>query len=298
MQTTEKVQLEGFVHPKTHAPLSLNETGDALSDGNGNNFPVNGNIPSFVGDENFGDHWDNATDELPESKIEEARDFLKPLIEYQRDENRTLNCLDAGCGDGVHLVYLKGNKAFSQTNSVCAGIDISHQAVNITNERIKGAYPLAHGDCGALPYADSSFDSTFSYGVLAYTDVPADSFKEMVRVTKKGGMIGVWIYPKQSGLGGLAFGLIRQFCKMTGSFGTNLVANCIVPFLGFLPTKSKLSLSNGTWEQCKEVVMVNIAPTQLFFPTQEEIEAWFEANNIEMTHIDHQNQITIWGKKK
>jgi hypothetical protein len=65
----------------------------------------------------------------------------------------------------------------------------------------------------------------------------------------------------------------------------------------FLPTQSKLNLKNATWSQCLEIVLVNIAPKQLYFPETAEIEEWFRINNITILEIDHDNPITIWGRK-
>jgi hypothetical protein len=59
-----------------------------------------------------------------------------------------------------------------------------------------------------------------------------------------------------------------------------------------------MSLANASWKECKEIVMVNIAPTQLFFPSEEEIINWFKKKNIDIKLKDEVNKITIWGIKK
>jgi len=76
-----------------------------------------------------------------------------------------------------------------------------------------------------------------------------------------------------------------------------LIADCIVPFLGLLPTRSKMSLANASWRQCREVVLVNIAPSQLYFPQEAEIEGWFAKNDVETVWRDDKAPVTLWGKK-
>jgi len=116
-------------------------------------------------------------------------------------------------------------------------------------------------------------------------------------VTRSGGLIGIWVYPKSENVGGIVFSLVREICQLTGSLGTRIIADSIVPFLGFLPTRSRIHLGNASWKQCREVVLVNIAPQQLSFPTLSEVEMWFARNDIEIIFREKENPITLWGKK-
>ncbi len=98
-------------------------------------------------------------------------------------------------------------------------------------------------------------------------------------------------------MGGL-FSTIRKFCRVTGPIGSRLIADFIVPFLSFLPTRSGLNLANASWKQCREVVLVNIAPQQLAFFSKDEIKNWFVANSIDLIYEDSANPITLWGQKQ
>ena len=251
----------------------------------------------FLADTNkFDEHWDeNFCEEIPATKRAEAQRFLRPLFDYQKSHGRVF-VLDAGCGDGIHLKVITSNANALEGSSFVA-LDISMSALSISQRRRQINWTFVQGDVGKLPFEDNQFDIVYSFGVIAYTDNPFLSFSELCRVTRKGGYIGIWVYPKTSGVGGALFLLIRKACQVIGPRGSVLIADCIVPFLGFLPTRSKMSLANASWRQCREVVLVNVAPSQLYFPEPSEVEAWFSENNIKIVCRDDAAPITLWGEK-
>lgn len=246
----------------------------------------------------FDEHWkNNATEIIPPAKISAAVRFLRPLLDGVKPGAPPLRILDAGCGDGVHLQSLKQTFSPDTTNELF-GFDLSISAMEIFRKRIADpSCHLANGDIGALPYHDKTFDIVYSFGVLAYTSNPRLSFAELCRVTKDGGLIGIWVYPQSSGVGAYLFQLVRNLCRLAGDRGTRLIANCIVPFLFFLPTRSKMNLANANWRQCLEVVLVNIAPAQLVFPVKKEAIGWFSENQIRIFAEDDRDPITLYGKK-
>ncbi len=251
-------------------------------------------IFSFLkGSREFDKHWEiNELQELPESKVRVAEKFLEPFIIKGIDEKHLV--LDAGCGDGIHLSILKDK---IKENASLIGLDISRKALEISSKRADGV-SLVHASVSDLPFNSESIDLVFSFGVIAYSPDPRASFKELARVLKKGGDLGLWIYPKKAGLGGIAFNIVRKLSNLFGHSFTVLIANLVVPLLYFLPTSSKMTLSNSSWKECREVVLVNIQPSQLFFPTRKEILKWFEEEGIEIFSEDMENPITLWGRKK
>jgi ubiquinone/menaquinone biosynthesis C-methylase UbiE len=260
---------------------------------------LNQNINSFAKTHTFDIHWsENLSQEIPTAKKRIAQKFLKPVLDRIRKATQPLLILDAGCGDGVHAQHIYEKKELVQNFSYC-GADISRDALKITSSRVRKHpnFSLFHADISKLPFKDNSFDATFSFGVLAYTEIPGLSFSELYRVTKIDGLIGIWIYPELAGVKGWLFKTVRNFCRLMGPGGTRIVANMLVPFLHFLPTRSKMSLKNATWSQCREIVLVNIAPEQLYFPRASEIEKWFYENNIQIIENDQENPITLWGIK-
>lgn len=243
----------------------------------------------------FDQHWqDNSLPEISQVKIREAEVFLRPVIDFLR--TKPAEVLDVGCGDGVHWRYTMslGDRRLRYT-----GTDISPVVI----KQIRGLAASSPGrfyvaDAVKLPEKGNTYNIVFSFGAVAYTSNPQGCFGEMCRVCKPGGWVGVWVYPQRQGVGGLIFRLTRFLCGVVSDFWTRRIADLIVPFLGLLPTRSNLSLRNATWQQCREVVLVNIAPQQLSFFTRNEVASWFSANGIEIKHEDPLNPITIWGRKQ
>ncbi len=245
---------------------------------------------------NFERHWkENRASEIPASKRNVARLFLQPLFDYL-DSHKPAIVLDAGCGDGVHIDAIL-NKSKLPEGSLVIGIDLVKSALDSSRQRGRTDCAFVQGDICKLPFRDGQFDIIYSFGVLAYTDTPFNSFSELCRVTRSGGYIGIWIYPKRGGLSGFLFSLVRRVCRASGPIGCRLIADCIVPFLSLLPTRSKITLANANWRQCREVVLVNIAPDQLQFPDLAEVENWFNSNDTVIFSRDDSEPITLWGKK-
>lgn len=146
--------------------------------------------------------------------------------------------------------------------------------------------------------ANESFDAVFSYGVLNYTDRPGDSFRELIRVLKKGGLLGIFVSNREGGALGFLYNAVRWICRITGEPGTRLIANALVPFLGFLPTQSKVSLANASWRHCREVAQVNITPDKRFFFRRSDISDWFEEYQLETIVEFEDSPLTFWGIKR
>lgn len=263
-----------------------------------NNIQERSKIYSSIKEESsdFESHWDfNESEKIPSEKFNAADKFLRFLIEETKAKNG-IRVLDAGCGDGVHglylkdIDYLKGKEFFA--------VDISWKALYITKNRLGSSVNLLQADLANLPLKSSTINAIFSYGVLGYTSDPKKSFDELVRVLAKEGLIGIWLYPKSKSIGFKVFQMVRALCKSMGRRFTVLLANILVPFLGMLPTSSNLSVFNANWKQCREIILVNIAPAHLNFYELHEIENWFIDAGLDIVEIDDKNPVTIWGKKR
>ena len=92
--------------------------------------------------------------------------------------------LECGCGEGTKLseITTKSKNAY--------GIDFSSKAIKMA----KMNYPIINfkqGDIEKLPYKNECFDFVYTAFVLEHTDNPELALKEMIRVTKIGGYIGL-----------------------------------------------------------------------------------------------------------
>ncbi len=246
----------------------------------------------------FEEHWEsNNTASIALSKIVAANTFLQQLYAEIEEHKGHIKILDAGCGDAVHAKAIAESE-FDDMNAHFVGIDLSMAVQRRNSEANFANWDFFHGDITKLPFHDFSFDAVFSYGVICYTDEPAITFKELCRCLKKDGLIGLWVYPKKNSPLNLLFSTVRNLCQFGGKKITKYIADLIVLFLPVLPTQSKVTLFNSSWKQCREVVLVNIAPPKLYFPTTGEVKNWFIENDCEIINIDEDNPTTVWGRKR
>lgn len=258
-------------------------------------FRRHGTLVSFLPAEQlaFDDHWAHAAQaQRPEAKAAVARRFLSALEFLSPGGDERPKILDVGCGDGVHIEQLlAGGRQFS-----IAGLDYSSHALGNAMQ-IAGDWLPVHADAQYLPFADGVFDAVFSFGVQAYLENRAQGLREMVRVTKPGGLIGLWYAPRRLGAAGILFAMTRRVVPHLPGWAQRRVADMMVPFLGLMPTSSTLSLRNGSWHECREVILVNIAPKHIAFPTAIEIAAELSRNGCEMIAKDGAIEGEYWARK-
>jgi ubiquinone/menaquinone biosynthesis C-methylase UbiE len=102
--------------------------------------------------------------------------------------------LDVGCGTGVVARAMAkrvapGGRVF--------GCDSSPALLEVARQRAKDAgvdklIEFRAGDCRELPFADGEFDAVIAATVLAHVPGVERAVREMVRVTRVGGRVGVF----------------------------------------------------------------------------------------------------------
>jgi SAM-dependent methyltransferase len=99
--------------------------------------------------------------------------------------------LDAGCGDGIDLA----NHALGDGADVI-GVDVSDGGV-AQSWRRAGHLPRAHvvqADLCQLPFADETFGTIYSYGVLHHIPRPDAAARELARVARAGASVAIYVY--------------------------------------------------------------------------------------------------------
>jgi SAM-dependent methyltransferase len=112
------------------------------------------------------------------------RKILAALLDDQ-SLSAPLRILDAGCGTGLNLSWLKRY----DTGATVFGLDYSPEALRYS--RFRGESLLTQGSVAALPFPNNSFDLIISLEVLDWfsPEEAGRPFGELTRVLKEGGLL-------------------------------------------------------------------------------------------------------------
>ena len=101
-------------------------------------------------------------------------------------DNKNINILDAGCGNGNYAFYLS---SFGYKNII---------AVDLFNDIDTKDFKYYKASINQLPFNDNQFDFIYSNSVIYYLDNPKEGIEEFNRVLKKDGMLFFTAHTKYS----------------------------------------------------------------------------------------------------
>lgn len=228
--------------------------------------------------EPFETHWESyLPDAISPQKIAVATEFLKPAIAWINASNGPCRILDAGCGEGIHATVLANNvlRTFQYD-----GVDISQSAINICRERLANdpRFRFTRLNLETDPLI-SSFDVIICFGVVAYTNCPQSVIIKLAKQLNPKGLFVNWIYAP-SWRERICLRAVRMLAHLGGLRVTSCLASLIVYVMKYLPVSSGVNLSNSSFAQCKESVMVNIAPKILWLPSSNTVKLWHSDANL------------------
>lgn len=144
-----------------------------------------------------------------EQRRYELEPFISGFAKFEQGYNRDV--LEIGVGMGAdHLQWAK-HKPRNLT-----GIDLTSKALEFTRNRLffnRFQSNLIQADAENLPYADSSFDIVYSWGVLHHSPDTAKAISEVFRVLKPGGVARIMVYNRYSIVGFLLWLRYAKFKK-------------------------------------------------------------------------------------
>lgn len=110
---------------------------------------------------------------------------VKELLQFE--ENREINILDLGCGDGATEIFFEKHFPLFRIT----GIDVSEKSIDEAKKKklSRTAFQVYNGQ--VVPFGSESFDIVFVAGVLHHVDEAAQQgvINEVYRVLKRGGRL-------------------------------------------------------------------------------------------------------------
>lgn len=141
--------------------------------------------------------WSNLDEDVQRAgEYLDTTSGLEAIQAYKRRSHRLLELspsdrvVDIGCGAGVDLGLL--GETLGPDASII-GIDRSAPLIDQARQQSEGRpnVSLHMGDALELPFADSTMDASRADRLLQHLEAPVRALKEMKRITKPGGRIGI-----------------------------------------------------------------------------------------------------------
>ena len=120
---------------------------------------------------------------------ENSAAHLLPKLQSMKESNPHLTLLDVGAGSGTISVSFAKLIPDGHVTGVDLNPNILPRARAVAEMASVKNIEFQQGNVYKLPFADETFDVTFCHQVLIHIGTPWDALREMLRVTKRGGIV-------------------------------------------------------------------------------------------------------------
>ncbi|KAH8679751.1 S-adenosyl-L-methionine-dependent methyltransferase [Tricladium varicosporioides] len=120
---------------------------------------------------------------------ENSAAHLLPKLQSMKESNPHLTLLDVGAGSGNISVSFAKLIPDGHVTGVDLNPNILPRARAVAEMAGVKNIEFQQGSIYKLPFADETFDITFCHQVLIHIGTPWDALREMLRVTKRGGIV-------------------------------------------------------------------------------------------------------------
>ena len=277
-------------------------TGTITCAGDGREYPVIDGIPRMLSSlsglqdtqEKFDVQWDiwGESDVVFGRDLEQSQQFILDQAGFGIDADHFAGkvVLDAGCGHGMFV------QNFSDMGcDLVVGIDLC-ETIGMARKRNAGRanVELIQADLLKLPIRDGVFDYVFCNGVATFTPDPKGVVGNLIRSTKIGGHVNLWVYPK----GGLLWEVSQKLVRtITSRLPARLLAALTylaVPLLLVVPTYSGTSPLRNTWSECAQVIFDWLSPRLQTHHDADEVVGWYSEFGCDAVELG-QLALTVTG---
>ncbi|KIY03898.1 uncharacterized protein Z520_00590 [Fonsecaea multimorphosa CBS 102226] len=120
---------------------------------------------------------------------ENSAAYLLPKLQSMKETNSHLSLLDVGAGSGTISVSFAKLIPDGHVTGIDLNPNILPRAQAVAEMAGVKNIDFQQGSVFKLPFADETFDITCCHQVLIHIGTPWDGLREMLRVTKRGGIV-------------------------------------------------------------------------------------------------------------
>ncbi|HTQ98633.1 MAG TPA: class I SAM-dependent methyltransferase [Candidatus Acidoferrum sp.] len=185
---------------------------------------------------------------------------------------------EIGCGPGRASLFL------ARRGIALTAIDISWGSLLLARRRAP-ACTFVRASNLALPLVDASFPFVVSDGVIHHTPDPYQSFTELARILRPGGLLYLGVYRRKRYYYYVYtyIGAPVRWLEQRG-WGKALIYATLLPlYYGVHLVKSR---GKRTWQGAKNFFYDYIITPQATFHTREEIETWGARHGLALLDYD------------
>lgn len=267
---------------------ALAERDGALHCDAGHRFPVDAEIPRFVPDSTYTDHFGLQWNTYPRTQFDSytgvpitRNRIRRALGEALWDGLASLQVLECGCGAGRFTEILLDRGANVTSVDLSNAVD-----ANAKNFPPSDRHRIAQADITALPFAEQSFDVVFCLGVVQHTPDPAATIAALYRYVKPGGWLVIDHYTHTLRWYTTAAPLVRQVLRRMEPARALRVTQRLVDI--FLPLHRRFM-----HRRIARALLSRISPVQCYFNELPELNDRLQR---EWALLDTHDSLTDWYK--
>nr|POE63705.1 putative methyltransferase c1b3.06c [Quercus suber] len=184
---------------------------------------------------------------------ENSAAYLLPILQAKAREVPELKLLDVGAGSGTITASLAKYMPHGQITATDLSDEILKSAATHAQKAGVANITFQTADIYKLPFPDNTFDVVHASMVLSHLDAHVDAFKEMLRVTKPGGVVAnsesdlrMWCwYPELPGIAKMRD--IQNSVHEKGGASSKVGPRLVSYAMQAGAKREQITMSFGTW---------------------------------------------------
>ena len=204
--------------------------------------------------------------------------FCEELDISSPEELKGKLMIDAGCGSGILSMNLSARYQIE-----IIAFDITNAVDGASRFNKSNLCHFIQASVFAPPLVENTSDVTYSHGVLHHTYDTKKAFDSITRLTKKNGVLYVWLYGKKTGYNGFRYhffhsarAIISRLPKYPQTFMVYVMA---LLHFSIISLKKILGMKRGEYKTLSQLLVGirdTYTPVYAREHTEEEVINWFK----------------------